>query len=791
MSETEKKSVSLNAYPLRKAAVLGAGVMGSQIAAHLANAGLSVELLDMPGEGNKNGIVEAAWMQAQKMRPDPFFHQGVIRRIRLGNFDDHLDRIREVDWVIEAVVEEPGAKQALMARVEAVVSEGAVVSTNTSGIPMRVITEGRSQGFKRRFLGTHFFNPPRYLRLLEIIPGAETDPVVVARIAKFGRERLGKGVVIAKDTPGFIGNRIGAYEMMHSIGAAVDGTYAIEEIDALTGPLMGRPTSATFRTSDVVGLDTMVRVADFLYGAIEDESREVFRVPDLLRTLVDQGAVGAKAGRGFYQKVGDEIQSVNWETLVYESAKPLDLGDLAAIRRAGAVEDRLRALYADEGRAGIFFRDHMLATWAHCVRRIPEIADCPADIDRAMRWGFGWEVGPFEIWDAIGFAQVAGDMIASGMDLPEWVGEMVDGGVQGFYSGADSERRVYVPGGGSVSDAPPEDEIHLTPMRENARRVIWQNDEAVLLDVGDQVALYEFRSKANTLGKTVVVGLTEVIDRVEQGDYRGLVIGNQAKHFSVGANLQEMMELDGKYDQLGALLVRFQTMIQKVHYAGKPVVVVTHGRVLGGGCEMVMACPHPVADAESYIGLVELGVGLIPAGCGLMRLAACAHERAPTEHESHIQPHIKEFLQTVGMARVSESAHQAQAMGFLAPHTRIVMHPERKLYVAKEEVIRLVNEGYAPPPVRNAIKVLGIPGRAEFEMTAYNMLRGRFISEYDLYLAGRLAYVMTGGNLTGSAYVHEDYLLELEREVFLSLLGEEKTKARIESILMQNRLLRN
>jgi 3-hydroxyacyl-CoA dehydrogenase len=320
---------------------------------------------------------------------------------------------------------------------------------------------------------------------------------------------------------------------------------------------------------------------------------------------------------------------------------------------------------------------------------------------------------------------------------------------------------------------------------------LWQNKEAILLGIGDQVALYEFRSKANTLSNAVVTGLIEVIDLVEQQDYRGLVIGNEGKHFTVGANLKEMMELGGQYDQIGALISQFQKMIQKIHYAAKPVIVVTHGRVLGGGCEMAMACTHPVADAESYIGLVELAVGLIPAGCGTMRLAAYAHEKASTEHESHIQPYIKAFLETVGTAQVSDSAHQAQAIGFLPNHTHIVMHPDRRLYVAKEEVIRLSNEGYAPPPVRNAIKVLGAPGRAEFEITAHNMLRGRFISDYDAYLAERLAYVMTGGDLTGSAWVHENYLLELECEVFLSLLGEEKTQARIHSILTRNKPLRN
>lgn len=787
MPETKMTSVNLNPYPFRKAAVLGAGVMGAQIAAHLANAGLQVELLDLPAEGNKNALVEGAFLQAQKTRPNPFFIEKVTRRIQLGNFEDHLHRIADVDWVIEAVIEEVSVKQKLMAEVEAIVSDGTVISTNTSGIPIQLITEGRSIAFKQRFLGTHFFNPPRYLKLLEVIPGAETNPEVVARITRFGRERLGKGVVITQDTPGFIGNRIGVFEIMHSIHLLTNGTYTIEEIDALTGPLIGRPTSATFRTSDVVGLDTLVRVADFLYQTVEDESREIFQTPELVRKLVATGATGAKRSKGFYQKVGDEILSVNPKTLEYEPAKRIDLGDLSSIARLATVQDRVRTLYADGGRAGAFFRDHMLAMFFYCAHRIPEITDNPTDIDCAMRWGFGWEIGPFEMWDAIGFEQVVADM--ENMNLPDWVKKMADGGSKGFYG--ETEQTVYVPGQGQIDNAQPSDEIHLSPISSNIQRVLWQNKEAILLDIGDQVALYEFRSKANTLSTAVVAGLIETIDLVEQQDYRGMVIANEGKHFTVGANLKEMMELDGQYDQIDALVSQFQKMIQKIHYAAKPVVVATHGRVLGGGCEMAMACTHPVADAESYIGLVELAVGLIPAGCGTMRLAAYAHEKAPTEHESHIQPHINAFLKTVGTAQVSESAHQAQTMGFLPNHTRIVMHPARKIYVAKEEVIRLSNEGYWPPPVRNAIKVLGAPGRAEFEITAHNMLRGRFISDYDCYLAERLAYVMTGGNLTGSALVHENYLLELEREIFLSLLGEEKTKARIESILMHNKPLRN
>ena len=767
--------------------------MGAQIAAHLANAGLTVHLLDLAGEGiNKNAVVEQGLKQAQALRPNPFFSDEVHRLIVPGNFEDHFDRVAEADWVIEAVIEQPEIKQDLMVKVEQVAREDAIISTNTSGIPMRVIAAGRSEAFQKRFLGTHFFNPPRYLKLLEIVPGAKTDPDVVARLAWFARVGLGKRVVITKDTPGFIGNRVGVYELMHSLWTMAGGDYSIEEIDTLTGPLMGRPSSATFRTADVVGLDTLAHVANFLYGAlVEDEHRDVFRLPELLEKLVETGAFGAKTGGGFYRKEGQDILSVNRETLAYEPAKELDLGDLGEIQRLGSVQARVRALYADGGRAGAFVRSHLLNTLGYSARRIPEIADSPADVDRAIRWGFGWEIGPFEMWDAIGFGQVTEDMVSQDISVPDWVSEMTDAGASAFYLGNGAEREVFVPGQGYVSDAPPSDEIHSFAVPSDAALPIWENEEAVLLDMGDDVVRYEFRSKANTMGQKVVRGILEVIDLVEQGNYRGLVIGNAGKHFSVGANLKEMANLVGKSDQLEDLLIGFQKMIQRVHYAGKPVVVATHNMALGGACEITMACTHPVAAAESYIGLVELGVGLIPAGCGTMRLAALAHERAPTEHESHILPYLRQVFETVSVAKVSGSAREAQIFGFLATHARVVMHSDRRLYVAKEEVIRLSNEGYVPPGVRNAIKVLGKPGRAQFEVATYTMQQAKYATEYDRYLAGRLAYVLTGGDLTSSALVHEDYLLELEREVFLSLLGEEKTQARIESILTRNKPLRN
>ncbi|PSB49001.1 3-hydroxyacyl-CoA dehydrogenase/enoyl-CoA hydratase family protein [Chroococcidiopsis sp. CCNUC1] len=750
--------------PFRTAAVLGAGVMGSQIAAHLANAGLTVHLLDLAGKGsNKNELVETSFKKALKLSPPIFFTEKTARRVIVGNFDEHFDSVAAVDWVIEAVVENLDIKQKLMERLESVIRSDTIVSTNTSGLPIDAIAQGRSESFRQRFLGTHFFNPPRYLKLLEIIPTADTDPQVLERMKWFGELHLGKGVVVAKDTPNFIANRIGMYVTMLGLQALTQG-YTIEEIDTLTGTIAGRPKSATFRTADLVGLDTLMYVASNLYPAIpHDESREVFRVPELLRKLVETGTLGAKTGQGFYKKQDRQILSLNPETLAYEPAKPLNLGDIEAIGKIPDLGDRLRALYRDRSRAGAFFRESILKTLSYAACRIPEIADSPTDIDKAMRWGFGWELGPFEIWDVLGFETVLADMKAAGMTVPEWAE------VKSQKSKVKSENLIF----------------------DSRLPLIWQNPEAALLDMGDGVVLYEFRSKGNTLSLQVVDGLTEVLDLLEN-DYRGLVIGNSSAHFSGGANLAEMaMMAQSGLGAIADLIVKFQTLLQRIHYFPKPIVAAIQGRVLGGGCELVMACPQVVAAAETYIGLVELSVGLIPGAGGIMRSVTWAADRAATEAPHHIQPFLRRVFETIGMAKVSNSAAEAQELGFLPPTARILMNGDRRLEVAKEEVLCSDRAGYAPPPERNAIMVLGRPGRAMLDYAADTLYRGGFISEYDRYLANRLAYVMAGGELSAPALVDENYLLQLEREAFLPLLSQPKTQERIAHTLKHKKPLRN
>ncbi|MDJ0568860.1 MAG: 3-hydroxyacyl-CoA dehydrogenase NAD-binding domain-containing protein [Pleurocapsa sp. MO_192.B19] len=777
--------------PFRTAAVLGAGVMGSQIAAHLANAGLTVHLLDIPApEGDKNAIVEAAWKKALKLKPPILFTDKVARRVTLGNFDEHLDRLAEVDWVIEVVVENLAIKQQLMARIEGIISHDAIVSTNTSGLPVNEIAKELPVSFRQRFLGTHFFNPPRYLKLLELIPTEDTDIDILLRLKWFGRLHLGKGIVVAKDTPNFIANRIGIYATMLGIKAFTDEGYTIEEIDTLTGTLVGRPKSGTFRTADLVGLDTLVYVAKNLYPAIpHDESREAFRVPDLLTKLVETGILGAKTGQGFYKKEKGKILSLNSKTFAYEAAKPMDLGELKSIQKL-ELPERLKALYQDKGSAGKFFRKYILSILSYSAYRIPEITDSPAEIDRAMRWGFGWELGPFEIWDILGFATIVTDMQTADIPLADWIITMIEHHqVAGFYQ----QDRVYTPSHEYIALNTPQDEINLNLIKSHPENILWQNEEAALLDLGDGVVLYEFRSKGNTLSFKVMSGLTEVLDILENSDHHGMVIGNSNVNFCGGVHLAEIGKLaqSGQLDAIADLVLQFQNTLQRIHYFPKPIVAAVRGLALGGGCELVMACPQVVASAESYIGLVELSVGLIPGAGGIMRMAAWAAEHAAKETASQVQPFIQKVFETVGMAKVANSGYEAQELGFLSPTAKIIMNSDRRLYVAKQEVIRLALEGYAPIPHRDNIMVLGQPSKAALEQAAYVFQQGGYISEYDRFLARRLAYVLTGGELSAPSLVSEDYLLQLERESFVPLLKEEKTQERIAHLLKTKKPLRN
>lgn len=793
MEATLTETVSTAHRPFRRAAVLGAGTMGAQIAAHFANAGMEVLLLDIAAkEGPKNAVVQGAFKRASRLKPSPFFRAEDAKRIKLGNFDEDMHRLADMDWVVEAVIERMDIKRSVMAKVAEAVGPYTVVTTNTSGLPIAEIAEGLPESFRRRFLGSHFFNPPRYLRLLELIPTPDTDPDVLARVSRFGRVQLGKGIVVAKDRPYFIGNRIGIYAMMGAMKTFTDGDYTIPEIDALTGPLVGHPKSATFRTADVVGLDVMKHVIENLHRAVpDDERRDAFSIPAVLAQLVEGGALGAKTRAGFYKKEGGEIKSIDPASGSYVSAGDLNLGDVGAIKGAGDLPARLNALYEDEGRAGAFFRKTTLDLMAYAARRIPEISDSPADVDRAVCWGFGWEMGPFATWDALGFDRVLADLRGLGEDIPSWVEEMEADGVKKFYD-ADA---VYLPGQRAHVELETfADEAGLAPLKARPDATVWKNSDVSLLDMGDGVVCLEFRSKANSLGQFVMEGIAEALDRVETSpDIRGLVIGNEGTNFSVGANLGEaaMAMMMGQADTVEQFVNGFQQTIQRIRYAEKPVVVAVHQRVLGGACEMLMASPQPVAAAESYVGLVELGVGLIPAGTGTMELARLAAERAANGHDSEIQGFLQVYFQQVAMAKVATSGAEAIKMGYMAPNGQIVMNGERRFHVARQEVIRLSEAGYMPPPRDRTIRVLGRPAGAALQTAAYQFLQGQFISEYDFHLAERFGHVLTGGAFSGPQDVSEQYLLDLEREVFMSLLGEQKTMDRIQHILTHNKPLRN
>lgn len=800
LSTTNNLEAVLNTShkPFRTAAVLGAGTMGSQIAAHLANAGLSVLLLDIaPKEGGDNdAVVNKLFGRAKKMKPDPFFTKEAATRITTGNFDDDFKKIADVDWVIEVVVERMDIKKQVLKRIDEAVGGDTVISSNTSGLPIAEISSDCSADFKKRFLGTHFFNPPRYLKLFEVIPTDDTDSDVLARVLHFARVHLGKGTVVAKDRPYFIGNRVGIYGMLAAFRKFTSGEYTIEEVDALTGPLTGRPKSATFRTADVVGLDVMHHVISNLHDAVpEDESRDAFEVPDILRRLVEEGRLGAKSKAGFYSKVGKEIKSINTDSFEYESAAEMDLETIGGIKKLGGLDSRLRGLWEDNSRAGAFFRDTTVDFVGYASRRVPEVSDLPADVDRAIKWGFGWKKGPFEIWDTIGFDPMLKAMRESGFAIPDWVETMEKNGVTSFYREQGGKTEVYDPtNGGYTTDRSYDDEISLATIKTDESATIWSNGEAGLLDLGQDVALLEFRSKANSLGQEVLAGINHAIDHVESdAGLRGLVIGNEGTHFSVGANVGEaaMAVAMGQFDMIEGYLEHFQQTIQRVRYATKPVVVAGHQRILGGACEMLMACPFPVVAAESYAGLVELGVGLIPAGTGTMRLAALASSSAANGHDSEIQSFLMKYFEQVAMANVATSGEQAREMGYLPQAGIVVMNEARRFHVARERVLFLSSKGYLPPPVNNSIRVLGKPAAAAMIVGASQFKWGNYISEYDLKLATRFAHVLSGGDLTGPANVHEDYLLELEREAFLSLLGEEKTMDRIQHILTTNKPLRN
>lgn len=792
---------------IKKVAVIGSGIMGSGIASHFANIGVEVLLLDIiPKEPNeaeqkkgltienkfvRNRLVNDNLTAALKSSPSPIYHQKFANRITTGNTTDDLEKIKDVDWIIEVVVERLDIKKAVYEQIEKFRKPGTLITSNTSGIPIHFMSEGRSEDFQKHFCGTHFFNPVRYLKLFEIIPGPQTSPEVLSFLNEYGSKFLGKTSVVAKDTPAFIGNRIGIFGIMSLFHLVKEMGLTIEEVDKLTGPVIGRPKSATFRTVDVVGLDTLVHVANGLYeNCPEDEAHDLFKLPDFINKMMDNKWLGSKTKQGFYKKVDKDILALDLDTLEYRAQKKASFSTLELTKTIEKPIDRFKVLIKGKDKAGEFYRKSFADLFAYVSNRIPEITDDLYKIDDAMKAGFGWENGPFEIWDAIGIENALELIKEAGQQPADWVQEMLSSGKNSFYTVKDGATYYYDIPSKSYKKIPGQDAfIILNNIRESKK--VWGNSDATLIDLGDGIVNLEFHSKMNTIGSGVLQGINKGIELAEK-DFQGLVIGNQAANFSVGANLAMifMMAVEQEYDELNFAIKQFQDTMMRVRYSGIPVVVAPHGMTLGGGCEMSMHADKVVAAAETYIGLVEFGVGVIPGGGGSKEMALRASD---TFRKNDVELNVlQEYFLTVGMAKVSTSAYEAYDLGILQPGKDIiVVNKDRQIAEAKKQALLLAEAGYTQPSKRKDVKVLGKQALGMFLVGTDSMQAGKYISEHDRKIANKLAYVMAGGDLSEPTFVTEQYLLDLEREAFLSLCAEKKTLERIQFMLTKGKPLRN
>ncbi len=786
---------------IRKIAVLGSGVMGSGIACHFANAGYQVMMLDLPGSGegvSRNQIAEQALALAIKQKPAPLYHADFVNRITTGNLEDDLPKIKDADWIIEVIVEKLDIKKSLFERVDKLRKPGTIISSNTSGIPIHLMTEGRSDDFRKHFLGTHFFNPPRYLRLLEIIPTPETDPGLVSFMMSFGEKFLGKQTVLCKDTPAFIANRVGVYSMARIFQLAEELNLPISTVDKLTGPSIGRPNTGTFRLADLVGHDTGVKVMQGIQqNCPDDEQASAFNVPAYMQFLLDNKFLGNKTGQGFYKK-GEgknakgqtEFLSLNLKTLEYGIDPRMDLPSLSISKQIDDVEKRIQAIYQSKDDGGQLVKQHLLGLFSYVSNRIPEIADQINSIDDALRAGFAWSFGPFQYWDIIGVKQGVEDARNAGLTISPWVDQMISNGITSFYTYHDGKQQVYSPVTQKYIAVPGTDTtINLQALRNQAP--VFRNDEAVLHDIGDGVLCFEFRSKANVIGEGILRGLNESIRIAEEDGWKGLVIGNQATNFSVGANLMliGMMAFQEEWDDLDMAVNYFQQTSMRCRYSSVPVVASTQGYVFGGGCEISMHCDSVAAAAESYIGLVEAGVGLIPGGGGSKEFAV---RLSDSFVNGDVQiPQLIDRCKTLATASVATSAYEAYDLGYLIDgRDEVIINTMHTIAEAKRKVIEL-SQNYITPIPRADILVLGRQGLASLYAFANEFRLGSYGSAHDIKIVKKLAWVLCGGDLTGSQLVTEQYLLDLEREAFLSLCGEQKTLERIQYMLENNKPLRN
>jgi 3-hydroxyacyl-CoA dehydrogenase len=798
---------------IKRVAVLGAGVMGSGIAAHLANAGIPTYLLDIvPPELSeeelrkglssdspafRNRFAAKGLDAALKASPPAFFSTKDARLITIGNIEDHVGWLAQADWIVEAVPERLEIKWALFAKIEAHRRPGTLISSNTSGIPIRRLAEGQSADFQRHVLGAHFFNPPRYMKLLELIPGPDTLPEVMQRMAAFAERTLGKGIVFAKDTPNFIANRIAAFGLFTAMRLMVEGDYSIEEVDQLTGSAIGRPKTATFRTADLVGLDTVVHIATNIAEALsDDQARLAYTIPPFLLELVKRGWLGEKTGQGFYKRVkgieGSEILVLDYKTMEYRQQQPVAFPSLDMAQGIEEPVERLRALAYVDDRAGHYIWQLLRETLLYAAYRIPEIADDIISVDHAMTWGFGWELGPFELWDALGVERASDRMAQEGKTVPSLVTALLQSGARSFYRREVGRQYAFDLGTAKqveVSERP--GIIHLRTLHERGQ-VVARNPGASLLDLGDGVACLQFHSKNNIVGPDVIRMLRTSLQQCAER-FDALVIGNQGRHFCVGANLMALLfeAQEENWDDIEFMIRTFQDANMALKLFEKPVVAAPFSMTLGGGCEICLHAASIRAAAETYIGLVEVGVGLIPAAGGCKEMLLRSLEGIPEGVEVDLLPFFRHAFETIAFAKVSTSAKDAQRLGYLRPTDTFSMNQDRLLYEAKQVALGMVAAGYAPSRPRDDIKVLGTRAIAAAQTQLYNMKCGGYISDHDELIARKLAGVLAGGDVAPGTLVSEAHLLDLEREAFLSLCGERTSQERMQHMLKTGKPLRN
>ena len=781
---------------IKKVAVIGSGIMGSRIACHFAGIGVQVLLLDIAAEGNdKNKIVNDALQATLKSKPSAVYTKDVVKNISTGNIEDDLSKIADCDWIIEVIVEKLEIKKQLFEKIEQHRKQGTLITSNTSGIPIHLMNEGRSDDFKQHFCGTHFFNPPRYLKLLEIIPTSETRKEVVDFLMNYGDKFLGKTTVLCKDTPAFIANRIGVFSFMAIFHVMQELGLNVDEVDSLTGPILGRPKSATFRTGDIVGLDTLVHVAKALPQNIpHDEAKDIFALPDFLEKMISSKWFGDKTGQGFYKKIKNaegksEIMTLDLQSMEYQPKKKTRFATIEAAKPVDDLKQRLKTLYNGKDKAGEFYRKFHHQLFAYVSNRIPEIADELYKLDDALKAGFGWEMGAFETWDAMGLEKTIQSIESEGLQVASWVKEMLAKGYSSFYKIENGKKKYYDLQTKTYKNISDTDAFIILEHLED--KVVWQNSASTLTDIGDGVVALQWNTKMNSIGGEVLEALSKSITTAEE-NYKGLVIANSGANFSAGANvgLIFMFAVEQEYDELDFAIRQFQNTMMRMRYSSIPVVVAPHGLSLGGGCEICLHADAVQAAAESYIGLVEMGVGLIPGGGGTKEMTLRASDRNIKEDIE--LNYLQQLFINIGTAKVSTSAQEAYELAILRKGTDdISINADRRIADAKRKVLLLHEKGYIQPGPRNDIKVQGRSGLGPLLAGIHGMWRGNYITDYDKFIAEKLAHVMCGGDLSQPALVSEQYLLDLERETFLSLCGQKKTLERLQSILQTGKPLRN